>query len=36
MTAGKVKLKKADGMIVTLPMDKLSDEDQKWIRKRAK
>lgn len=36
MAAGKVKLKKADGMIVTLPMDKLSDEDQKWIRKRGK
>jgi hypothetical protein len=36
MTAGKVKLRKADGSIVTLPMDKLSKADQKWIRDRAK
>lgn len=32
--AGTVKLKKADGSIITLPMEKLSQEDQDWIRDR--
>lgn len=33
-TAGKVKLKKDDGTVVTLEIDKLSEEDQKWIKSR--
>jgi len=36
MTAGKVKLKKVDGTTVTLPIDKLSDEDREWIKKRSR
>jgi hypothetical protein len=36
MAAGKVKLKKADGTILTLPMAKLSNEDREWIRKRGR
>ncbi|HEY4760530.1 MAG TPA: SHD1 domain-containing protein [Thermoguttaceae bacterium] len=35
-TAGKVKLKKEDGSIATISLDKLSKEDQKWIRNRAR
>lgn len=36
VTAGKVKLKKEDGTTITMPLEKLSDEDREWIRKRAK
>jgi hypothetical protein len=36
MTAGKVKLKKVDGTTITLPIDKLSEEDRKWIEKRSR
>ena len=35
MAFGKVKLRKADGTIVTVDSAKLSDEDQEWIKKRA-
>jgi hypothetical protein len=34
--AGKVKLRKADGSEVILPLDKLSEEDQQWIKDRGK
>ena len=30
--AGKIKLKKADGKVVTVPLEKLSPEDQEYIR----
>lgn len=33
MIAGNVKLKKADGTIVTISIEKLSKDDQDWIRK---
>lgn len=33
-SAGNVKLKKADGTILTLPLDQLSEDDQKWIKSR--
>ena len=33
---GIVKLKKKDGTTVELPIENLSDEDQKWIRSRGK
>lgn len=33
-SAGNVKLIKADGTTLTLPLDKLSEEDQKWIKSR--
>lgn len=36
LTAGKVKLRKADGTITTLPLDKLSGDDQAWIKARGK
>jgi hypothetical protein len=32
----KVKLKKADGKVIDLPKDKLSDDDQEWLRKRGR
>jgi len=32
----KVKLKKDDGTVITLALDRLSDEDQAWIQKRSK
>ena len=34
--AGVVKLRKTDGTTISLPMEKLSDEDQQYIRKRGK
>lgn len=34
MAFGKVKLKKADGVIVEVPYDSLSITDQEWIRRR--
>lgn len=34
--AGQVKLKKADGSVIEIPMERLSEEDQKWIRKRGR
>lgn len=34
--AGLVKLKKADGSVVEIPMERLSEEDQRWIRKRGR
>ncbi len=34
MAAGNVKLIKRDGSALTLPLEKLSDEDQEWIRNR--
>ena len=33
---GKAKLKKSDGSTITIPLNKLSDDDQDWIRKRGK
>ncbi len=35
-TSGAVKLRKADGSIVTLALDKLSEDDQEWVKDRAK
>ena len=32
--AGKVKLELEDGSVVTVPLEELSDEDQKYIRER--
>ena len=32
----KVKLKKADGKVITVDADKLSEEDREWLDKRAK
>jgi thiol-disulfide isomerase/thioredoxin len=32
--AGKVKLELEDGSVITVPLEKLSDEDQKYIRER--
>lgn len=34
--SGTVTLKKADGQLVKLPMERLSQSDQEWIRKRGK
>ncbi len=36
MMAGKVKLTKKDGATIQLLLEKLSDEDQKWIENRKK
>ena len=36
MIAGNVKLTKKDGATIQLPLEKLSDEDQKWIESRIK
>ena len=36
MISGKVKLVKEDGSAVWIPLEKLSDEDQKWIAHRPK
>lgn len=36
MAFGKVKLKKADGTIITMPLDRLSDDDRKWIQEKSK
>jgi hypothetical protein len=36
MAMGQVKLKKTNGKIVTIPIDNLSEEDQKWIRERGR
>lgn len=35
-TAGKVKLRKPDGTDISVPLDQLSEEDQKWIRDRSR
>jgi SLA1 homology domain 1, SHD1 len=34
--AGKVKLQKTDGSVITVDIEKLSEADQKWINQRAK
>lgn len=31
---GSVRLRKADGSIVTVPLDRLSENDQQWVRRR--
>jgi hypothetical protein len=36
MAGGNVKLIKRDGSKLTLPLERLSDEDQEWIKKRSK
>jgi hypothetical protein len=36
VVAGTVKLTKRDGSTITIPLEKLSDEDQEWIKKRGK
>lgn len=36
MTAWQVRLRKADGAVITIPLEKLSEEDQKWIASRAR
>ena len=36
MALGKVQLRKRDGKIITVPMDKLSSEDQQFIRSRGR
>ena len=36
VSAGNVKLTKRDGTVLTMPLEKLSDEDQEWIKKRSK
>lgn len=36
MAMSKVKLKKADGKIITIPLENLCDEDREWIRKRGR
>jgi hypothetical protein len=36
MIGGKVRLKKADGSTITVPLEKLSDDDQAWIKARVK
>jgi actin cytoskeleton-regulatory complex protein SLA1 len=36
MANGKVKLKKADGSVITIPLEKLSEDDQEWITKRGR
>ena len=33
MAFGKVKLKKVNGVVVTIPLDKLSKDDQRWIKR---
>lgn len=32
LTAGQVKLEKADGTVISVPFDQLSDADQAWIK----
>jgi hypothetical protein len=34
--AGRVTLRKPNGEVLEVPLDRLSDEDQKWIRSRAR
>jgi hypothetical protein len=34
--SGKVKLRKADGTVFSVPTERLSEEDQEWVRKRSK
>lgn len=34
MELGKAKLKKKDGTVIQLPLEKLSDDDQEWIKHR--
>jgi hypothetical protein len=34
--SGNVKLTKRDGTALTMPLEKLSDEDQEWIKNRSK
>lgn len=36
MTGGNARLIKRDGSVLTLPLEKLSDEDKDWIAKRSK
>ncbi len=36
MAGGKVKLKKADGSVVTIPVARLGEADQQWISRRTK
>jgi len=36
MISGNVKLTKKDGSIIRIPLEKLSDDDQKWIEDRKK
>ena len=36
VVAGKVKLIKQDGTTIMVPLEKLSDEDQKWIKNRQR
>ena len=35
-TAGKVKIRRKDGTVVELKLDRLSEEDQEWIKNRLK
>jgi len=34
--SGKVRLKKADGSEIAVPLEQLSDEDQEWVRNRGR
>ena len=34
--SGKVKLRKQDGSTIEIPLDALSDADQKWLEDRRK
>lgn len=36
MTSGKVKLRKADGLVIVVEVGKLSDADRDWLKERAR
>lgn len=36
MSFGSVKLKKQDGKLINVPLEKLSDEDKKWIERKSR
>ena len=36
LLSGNVKLTKRDGSVLTLPLEKLSDDDKEWVKKRSK
>jgi len=36
MAFGKVKLIRKDGTVIQLPLEKLSDDDQEWVKGRGR
>jgi hypothetical protein len=36
MDAGQIKLRKADGTVISIPLEKLSEVDQQWVRQHSR